>query len=138
QLLAAGHLVPDPEGHGGLRLGAACRALLRGETSIEMRRDAVPSSRKSRARKPAVEIDTESPLWQALRRWRLETARSEEVPPYVIFHDATLAAIVESRPQTRDELAAISGVGEHKLASYGEAVIQTLAGAGQISSAEPE
>jgi ATP-dependent DNA helicase RecQ len=125
QLLAAGYLVPDPDGHGGLRLGPGCRSLLRGETSIEMRRDAVPSSRKSRAKK-TVEIDTESPLWQALRQWRLETARSEEVPPYVIFHDATLAAIVETRPRTLDELASISGVGEHKLARYGEAVIHAL------------
>ncbi|HSH27962.1 MAG TPA: DNA helicase RecQ [Wenzhouxiangella sp.] len=138
QLLAAGHLVPDPEGHGGLRLGPDCRSLLRGETGIEMRRDAVPSSRKSQSKKPAVEIDTESPLWQALRRWRLATARSEEVPPYVIFHDATLAAIVESRPKTLEELAAISGVGEHKLARYGEAVIETLADADQTSAAEPE
>jgi len=125
QLLAAGYLVPDPEGHGGLRLGPDCRALLRGETSIEMRRDAVPSGRKTRAKK-AVGIDTESPLWQALRKWRLETARSEEVPPYVIFHDATLAAIVESRPRTLDELATISGVGEHKLSRYGEAVIRAI------------
>ncbi|MEE4302925.1 MAG: DNA helicase RecQ [Wenzhouxiangella sp.] len=125
QLLAAGYLVPDPEGHGGLRLGPDCRDLLRGEERIEMRRDAVPSSRKSGTKK-TVEIDTESPLWQALRQWRLETARNEEVPPYVIFHDATLAAIVESRPQSLDELASISGVGEHKLARYGEAVIEAL------------
>jgi len=125
QLLAAGYLVPDPEGHGGLRLGPDCRELLRGERSIEMRRDAVPSAGKARSKK-TVEIDTESPLWQALRQWRLETARSEEVPPYVIFHDATLAAIVESRPRTLDELATISGVGEHKLARYGEAVIRAL------------
>ena len=125
QLLAAGYLVPDPEGHGGLRLGPDCRDLLRGETRIEMRRDAVPSSRKSGTKK-SVDIDTESPLWQALRQWRLETARSEEVPPYVIFHDATLAAIVESRPQSLDELASISGVGEHKLSRYGEAVIEAL------------
>ena len=126
QLLAAGYLVPDPEGHGGLRLGADCRALLRGETRIEMRRDAVPGRRQS-ARKSGVEIDTDSAEWQALRQWRLETARSEEVPPYVIFHDATLAAIVEARPQTLDELATISGVGEHKLDRYGEAVIRALA-----------
>ena len=125
QLLAAGYLVPDPEGHGGLRLGADCRALLRGETRIEMRRDAVPGRRQS-ARKSGVEIDTDSAEWQALRQWRLETARSEEVPPYVIFHDATLAAIVEARPQTLDELATISGVGEHKLDRYGEAVIRAL------------
>ncbi|RFF27059.1 MULTISPECIES: DNA helicase RecQ [unclassified Wenzhouxiangella] len=125
QLLAAGYLVPDPEGHGGLQLGPDCRALLRGEREIEMRRDAVPA-RRGKSRKTSVEIDTESPQWQALRQWRLETARSEEVPPYVIFHDATLAAIVEARPRTLEELAGISGVGEHKLARYGEAVIQML------------
>ncbi|NBB91815.1 MAG: DNA helicase RecQ [Gammaproteobacteria bacterium] len=125
QLLAAGYLVPDPEGHGGLRLGPECRDLLRGETRIEMRRDAVPSSRRSGSRK-SVEIDTDSPLWQALRQWRLETARSEDVPPYVIFHDATLAAIVDTKPLTLDELATISGVGEHKLSRYGEAVLAAL------------
>ncbi|WP_376694987.1 DNA helicase RecQ [Wenzhouxiangella sp. EGI_FJ10305] len=125
QLLAAGYLVPDPEGHGGLQLGPDCRALLRGEHEIEMRRDAVPA-RRQKSRKGSVEIDTESPQWQALRQWRLETARSEEVPPYVIFHDATLAAIVEARPRSLEELAGISGVGEHKLARYGDAVIAAL------------
>jgi ATP-dependent DNA helicase RecQ len=125
QLLAAGHLVPDPEGHGGLRLGPDCRDLLRGETTIEMRRDAAPSRGKARSKK-TLEVDTDSPLWQALRQWRLETAKQEEVPPYVIFHDATLAAIVEAQPASLDELATISGVGEHKLARYGEAVIQAL------------
>jgi ATP-dependent DNA helicase RecQ len=125
QLLAAGYLVPDPEGHGGLRLGPDCRTLLRGEAAIEMRRDAVPGRRRS-AGKTSIDIDTDSPQWQALRQWRLETARSEEVPPYVIFHDATLAAIIEAAPRSIDELATVSGVGEHKLARYGEAVIETL------------
>jgi ATP-dependent DNA helicase RecQ len=90
-----------------------------------MRRDAAPSRGKARSKK-TLEVDTDSPLWQALRQWRLETAKQEEVPPYVIFHDATLAAIVEAQPASLDELATISGVGEHKLARYGEAVIQAL------------
>jgi len=90
-----------------------------------MRRDAVPGRRRS-AGKASVDIDTDSPQWQALRQWRLETARSEEVPPYVIFHDATLAAIIEAAPRSIDELATVSGVGEHKLARYGDAVIETL------------
>lgn len=128
QLLAAGHLQPAPDGHGGLRLAEHCRALLRGEVSIEMRRDPVPATQT--ARKPAlpVAIDTESPGWLALKTWRLETARAENVPPYVIFHDATLAAILEARPSTLEELATVSGVGEHKLARYGQQVLEVLDG----------
>jgi ATP-dependent DNA helicase RecQ len=74
-----------------------------------------------------VQIPTDSPIWQALREWRTATAGEEGVPPYVIFHDATLAAIVEARPSALDELAAISGVGQHKLERYGEAVLDVMA-----------
>jgi ATP-dependent DNA helicase RecQ len=126
QLLALGHLQPDPEGHGGLQLGPGCRALLRGEQSLELRRDPVPEGR--RQRRSRVDVDTESPGWQALREWRLLTAQEENVPPYVIFHDATLAAILDARPETLDELAEVSGVGAHKLDKYGEAVLDVLAG----------
>ena len=128
QLLAAGHLQPDPEGHGGLRLSEQCRELLRGEVSIQMRRDPAPAARPSRmtASRSTVEVDTESTEWLALKAWRLETARSEEVPPYVIFHDATLAAILDARPTTLEELATVSGVGEHKLQRYGEQVLGVL------------
>jgi ATP-dependent DNA helicase RecQ len=127
QLLAAGLLRPDPEGHGGLQLSETCRPLLRGETDIEMRRDSVPGAggRSRTARKAPV--DSDSPTWQALRKWRTETARNEGVPPYVIFHDATLAAIAETRPTGLEELAGISGVGAHKLERYGPAVIEILA-----------
>ena len=128
QLLAAGHLLPDPEGHGGLRLSEHCRELLRGEVSIEMRHDPTPAARTSRKIAATADIDTESPQWLALKTWRLETARAEAVPPYVIFHDATLAAILEAHPSTLEELATVSGVGEHKLARYGQQVLEVLAG----------
>ncbi len=129
QLLAHGHLQPDPEGHGGLQLGPDCRCLLRGETTLTLRRDvAVP---RKRARGSArIEVDTSAPGWQALREWRLVTAQEENVPPYVIFHDATLAAILDARPDSLAELANISGVGRHKLEKYGEAVLDVLAGLG--------
>jgi ATP-dependent DNA helicase RecQ len=128
QLLAAGHLQPDPEGHGGLRLSERCRDLLRGETTIEMRRDPAPIAKSPRPGRADIEVDTESSEWLSLKAWRLETARAEEVPPYVIFHDATLAAILEARPTTLEELATVSGVGEHKLARYGEQVLEVLDG----------
>ena len=126
QLLALGHLQPDPAGHGGLQLTERCRALLKGEVQVELRRDATPL-RRQRAAGSQVEVDTESSDWQALRHWRLETAREQGVPPYVIFHDATLAAILEARPQNLDQLAQVTGVGQHKLDKYGQEVLDVIA-----------
>ncbi|AKS40685.1 DNA helicase RecQ [Wenzhouxiangella marina] len=126
QLLALGYLRPDPEGHGGLVLDDSCRELLRGEQKLTLREDIRPAGRK-RAVKARADVDTGSPLWQALRQWRTATAGEEGVPPYVIFHDATLAAIVEAEPESLDELAGISGVGRHKLDRYGEQVLEVLA-----------
>jgi ATP-dependent DNA helicase RecQ len=129
QLLALGHLQPDPEGHGGLQLGPDCRALLKGEEVLMLRRDSVPEGRRQKARssRSQVNVDIESPGWQRLREWRLLTAQEENVPPYVIFHDATLAAILEAQPETLDELADITGVGKHKLEKYGSDVLEVLA-----------
>ncbi len=126
QLLALGHLQPDPEGHGGLQLTERCRPLLKGEVQVELRRDTIPLKRQ-RAAGSRVEVDTSAPGWQALRQWRLQTAGEQGVPPYVIFHDATLAAILDARPRTLDELGAVSGVGQHKLERYGRDVLNVLA-----------
>lgn len=125
QLLAAGLITPDPEGHGGLRLSPDCRPLLRGDQTIHMRRDHTPPTRQ--ASPAAADVDVESPAWQALRDWRKETAHTEQVPAYIIFHDATLAAIVAARPESLTELAAISGIGKHKLERYGQSVLDVLA-----------
>ncbi|MFU8831436.1 MAG: RQC domain-containing protein, partial [Wenzhouxiangella sp.] len=131
QLLALGHLQPDPEGHGGLQLGPECRPLLKGEHVLMLRRDSVPEGRRQKSKSRArVNVDIESPGWQALREWRLLTAQEENVPPYVIFHDATLAAILEAQPETLEELADITGVGKHKLEKYGRDVLEVLAGIG--------
>jgi ATP-dependent DNA helicase RecQ len=61
-----------------------------------------------------------------LRRWRLETARAGGVPAYVVFHDATLAAIASARPANLTELLRVSGVGESKLRKYGNEVLEVL------------
>ncbi|MDQ4018839.1 MAG: HRDC domain-containing protein, partial [Actinomycetota bacterium] len=65
----------------------------------------------------------------ALRRWRRERARVDGVPAYVVFHDRTLAEIVRRRPATRDELAAVVGIGPAKLDRYGDDVLAALAAA---------
>jgi ATP-dependent DNA helicase RecQ len=64
--------------------------------------------------------------FEALRRWRLEVARRTEVPPYVVFHDRTLAEIAHRRPASADALATIPGVGPAKLERYGESVLAAL------------
>jgi len=123
QLISRGLLAVDLEGHGGLRLTDLSRPVLRGEAPLRLRRDAKPEKAKKtktmRAVRSAFIQDADRRLWEALRARRLELSRKQGVPPYVVFHDATLAEMVERRPQTLSDLAHISGVGERKLAAYG-------------------
>ena len=135
QLVAAGFISVDMEAYGGLKLTEAARPVLRGEQAVWLRRDAAPAKRKtskaergSRLRE-AFAGANEDPLWLALKEKRLELAREQGVPPYVIFHDSTLLEIRECKPQTLDEMAQVGGVGQAKLAKYGEAFLQVVAGA---------
>ncbi|MGD9615960.1 MAG: DNA helicase RecQ [Alphaproteobacteria bacterium] len=134
QLVAQGHLLPDPEGHGGLMLGPNARPVLRGETPIRFRTEpARPARRRKSARSgeatehpsPTLDPDADA-LWQALRSWRLEEARHQEVPPYVIFHDSTLIEIARRRPTTPTALATIPGIGQRKLDRYGAALLAVV------------
>ena len=127
QLLAHGYLAPDPAGHGGLRLTEACRALLRGETELALREDLPARKRQPRMPVAASDVAVDPDTWAALRAERRRLAQREGVPPYVIFHDATLLAMLEQRPANLDEFAALPGVGTRKLARYGEAFLAVLA-----------
>jgi ATP-dependent DNA helicase RecQ len=124
QLISRGLLSVDLAGHGSLHLTEASRPVLRGDERLMLRRELRPEkTRKSKAARAAPAAFTgvaDQRLWQALRARRLELARAQGVPPYVVFHDATLAAMVERRPRTLAELAHIPGVGERKLDAYGE------------------
>jgi len=80
-------------------------------------------------REPAAKpVEPDDPAYEALKSWRLETARSEEKPAYVIFHNSTLAEIVRRAPRSKEELAAVPGVGPAKLERYGDAVLAALSG----------
>jgi ATP-dependent DNA helicase RecQ len=132
QLVAAGFINVDIEGYGGLKLAEAARPVLRGEQEIWLRRDAEPAKRKasktergSRLRE-AFAGANEDPLWQALKSKRTELAREQGVPPYVIFHDSTLLEILNRKPQTLGDMAQISGIGQAKLAKYGDAFLQVV------------
>jgi ATP-dependent DNA helicase RecQ len=125
QLIARGLIDVDLEGHGALRLTDACRPVLRGEERLMLRREtkkpaAAKAKGKAAARGIAFTRATDVTLWEALRARRREIALEQGMPPYVVFHDATLTQMVERRPQTLQEFAHISGVGERKLAAYGE------------------
>ena len=130
QLIARGLLAVDLEGHGGLRLTDLSRPVLRGEERLMLRRDAKPEKIKktkaARAARSPFTQEADQRLWEALRARRLECARKQGVPPYIVFHDATLAEMVERRPRTLNDLAHISGVGERKLEAYGEDFIGVI------------
>ncbi|HEY4007991.1 MAG TPA: DNA helicase RecQ [Pseudonocardia sp.] len=130
QLITQGLLSVDTN-HSTYQLTEASRAVMRGERQVMMRRDperAAASRTRSRAPKaPSVEMPAEAaPVFERLRAWRGATAKEQGVPAYVIFHDATLREIATRMPSSLDELAGISGIGENKLAKYGEDVLKTL------------
>jgi ATP-dependent DNA helicase RecQ len=134
QLVASGLLTPDEEGYGTLRLTAASRGVLRGEAPVRLRRQADSAGRrakrqKSRTERTRASLDIaphEAALWNELRELRARLAKEQGVPAYVIFHDATLLAMLREHPQTLSALGAVSGVGERKLERYGEAFLGVL------------
>ena len=132
QLAAAGLLNVDMEAFGGLKLTEAARPVLRGEQSMWLRRDAEPAKRTSSKVERGSRLReffagaNEDPLWLALKAKRLELAREQGVPPYVIFHDSTLLEILNQRPRSTAEFSKISGVGQAKLSRYGAHFIEVI------------
>lgn len=129
QLLAHGLLLVDADGYGTLRLAPECRPLLKGEVSLQLRkdRDTASSQRSSKPSRAASSIEpADEPLWQALRARRSKLAKEQGVPPYVIFHDSTLIDMVMRQPQSLQEMSTVAGIGESKLARYGEAFLAVI------------
>ncbi|NLY26026.1 MAG: DNA helicase RecQ [Alcaligenaceae bacterium] len=133
QLLAKGLLAVDAEGYGTLALTDASRAVLKGEHTLLLRREAPKAARSARTTTPraapAADLPPEAQAcFQNLRSWRSEVARSHGVPAYVIFHDATLREIALARPASVQDLGHISGVGARKLEAYGEEILRCVRG----------
>jgi len=142
QLVVLGLLAPDPDGHGGLRTTADARAVLRGERVVELRRASAlalaPRGKRKAAAKAREAFGTvapptseESALFEALKTWRRGVAAEQGVPAYVVFHDKTLAEIARVKPRSIGALQGISGVGESKLARYGEDLLEVVRVVGQ-------
>jgi ATP-dependent DNA helicase RecQ len=130
QLVARNYLSVDIERFGALRLEEKCRALLRGEERITLRRDERKKAEKAAARRksagsaPPVELD--NTLWEALRDCRLRLAEEQKVPSYVIFHNSTLEDMCRQLPENLTTFGELSGVGERKKEKYGPAFLEVI------------
>jgi len=127
QLLAQGLLAVTSDGYGTLVITDASASVLDGSRQVALRREPVRAARALKKAKVAVDLPAEAGgLFERLREWRGATARQQGVPAYVVFGDATLRGIAVSRPATLADLAAISGVGDKKLDSYGASVLEIV------------
>lgn len=126
QLIALGYISIDMERHGALRLTDKCRPILRGEQKLDLRMQ-IKSEKPARETRQKNQVrPQDQPLWEALRTLRSQLAQKSGVPPYVIFHDATLQEMVRKRPKNFDDMQRISGVGVQKLERYGQAFLKEI------------
>ncbi len=129
QLVARGMAGVDVEGYGGLYLTEAARPVLRGEQAVHLREFQSKSSERSGKKRNSAHIGftgTDQLLWQKLCDKRREIAQAQNVPPYVIFHDTTLADMVCHCPTTLNAFGRLSGVGTRKLEQYGQIFIALI------------
>ncbi len=142
QLLAMGAVEVDAQAFNTLKLTEFARAVLKGEVVVRLRAsEPATHTRKSRrgaaarpAAKAAVDLAPDAQAsFLALKAWRAEVAKAHNLPAYVIFHDATLAAIAQNAPQSLEDLQGISGMGARKLAAYGAAVLEVVASGGMTA-----
>lgn len=130
QIVALGLLTVDSERHGALHLTEASRAVLKGQQTIQLRRQTKQTqiSGKQFSTDVALLDEAERYLWEQLRSWRAKMAKEHGVPAYVIFHDATLRELARQCPKTEDELRQVTGIGARKFDKYGGYLIEILRG----------
>jgi ATP-dependent DNA helicase RecQ len=129
QLVVQGYLRVDHERYGALVLTAESRPLLRGEVELGLRHDAkATKARKKPKVSTAIESlsDQNQAQFQALKELRRQIATERGVPPYVIFHDSTLLAMLTHKPETPEQMLEISGVGQKKVEQYGAQFLERL------------
>ena len=128
QMMGRDLIRPDPERHGAFRMTPAARPILKGEASVELRRDTIRDA-ASRPVARALVSDEDAPLLALLKARRRALAEAQKVPAYIIFADRTLIEMAERRPETLDAMAGITGIGAKKLESYGRAFLEVILGA---------
>jgi ATP-dependent DNA helicase RecQ len=132
QLLAQGLLAVEGD-FGTLALTDASASVLAGKRQVMMRREPERTARRVRTARSSSSAVAELPpeavaVFERLRTWRALTAKEQGVPAYVVFHDATLRQIATEAPATLADLGTVSGVGENKLAKYGQQILDILNG----------
>ena len=125
QLMARGYIRANLERYSAICLENKCRPLLRGEETIELRKDSKQKITRQQT-KTALPTDLDVGLWEALRECRRRLAETQGVPPYIIFHDSTLLLMAELLPSSLAEFAGLSGVGDRKREKYGPAFIEVI------------
>ena len=134
QLIAMGAVRVDAQAFNTLQLTEQSRAVLRGEVLVQLRESATETGRKPKRNarlgavvKAPITLDSDALLrYSALKAWRAEVARAHNLPAYVIFHDATLAAIAQRAPHSLADLQGISGIGAKKLEAYADEVLRVV------------
>ncbi|MDD5214360.1 MAG: DNA helicase RecQ [Methylococcales bacterium] len=130
QLVARNLVMVDFENYNILKLAPASRPVLKGEEKLLFRYDIRPEkrarTRRIETRQTKLVDDVRTRFWNVLRDKRRDLALAQNVPPYTIFHDATLMAMMETKPKTLAQFAGLSGVGEHKLHQYGEDFLKII------------
>jgi ATP-dependent DNA helicase RecQ len=126
QLLAQGLLGVASDGYGTLVITDASASVLDGSRVVMLRRETVKPTRAAKSKAGSELPEEARPLFERLREWRAGVAREQGVPAYIVFGDATLRGIALTRPSSLEQLGTISGVGEKKLESYGEGVLEVV------------
>ncbi|HNP16434.1 MAG TPA: RQC domain-containing protein, partial [Terrimesophilobacter sp.] len=132
QLLAQGLLAVNSDGFGTLVITESSAGVLDGSRRVALRREPERTTTRSarKTRSAAAELpETLQPVFEALRAWRAAAAKEQGVPAYVIFHDATLRELATRHPSSIEELGTVTGVGESKLAKYGDQLLEVLGAA---------
>jgi len=127
QMMGRDLIRPDRERHGALVMTETARPILRGEESVTLRRDTIDHTPRPAVR--ALVSDEDAPLLSALKAKRRALAEAAGVPAYIVFNDRTLIEMAETRPETLDQMARISGVGAKKLERYGAEFLEVITGA---------
>ncbi len=127
QLLVQNYLLVNEEQYGALQLTEKARGLLKGEVEIFLREGIEAAKPEKVKKRPLAVSDADQDVWDALKECRKRLADDQGVPPFHIFHDATLMEMMQHRPQDNAEMLTINGVGEVKLEKYGDAFLQVLA-----------
>ena len=126
QLISMGYLDIDITRYGALRLTEKCRPILRGEKNLLLRKQQSSPTLNKKEKKQTVVRPQDQALWEALRQLRTDIAKQNGVPPYVIFHDATLLEMCRYRPADLSAMQRISGVGAQKLEHYGKQFLAVI------------